>query len=157
LLRPEPGHPLQFTLASGGGVRVRPFYDFQASERYCLYLDPKMGMRISHRDVKFSGKWSDAGAFRYCNEVGATAECQFEGTGVRWLGRRFNDAGRAEISIDGQVVGTVDQFGPGRDLPFDWSHGGLAPGRHTIQLRLLPDKPEKSSDRYLNLIGFESL
>ncbi len=49
----------------------------------------------------------------------------------------------------------MDRYGPGRDLPFDWVHKGLAPGRHTIRLRLLPDKVEKSTDRYLNVVGFE--
>ena len=120
-------------------------------------LDPKMGARNPHREVKFTGRWGDAGVFRFSNEVGATAECEFEGTGVRWLGRRFDDAGKAEITIDGKVVGVVDQFGPGRDLPFDWTHRGLSAGRHTIRLRLLPDKVEKSKDRYLNVVGFDGL
>jgi hypothetical protein len=116
-----------------------------------------LGTRIPHTEVKFTGQWRDAGVFRFSNEIGATAECAFEGTGVRWLGHRFDDAGRAEITIDGKSVGVVDQFGPGRDLPFDWTHHRLSPGRHTIRLRLRPDKPEQSKDRYLNVIGFEVL
>lgn len=156
-LAPVSGRPLCFELVSNPAVKARPFYAFGAGEHYFLYLDPKMGTRIGHRDVRFTGRWNDAGAFRFSNDAGATAQCDFEGTGVRWLGRRFDDAGRAEITIDGQVVGVVDQYGPGRDLPFDWTHRGLAPGRHTIRLRLLPDKPDASTDRYLNVIGFEVL
>ena len=151
------GEPLKFNLTGNSAVQARPFYTFREGERYFLYLDPKMGMRISCRDVKFTGKWNDAGVFRFSNDAGATAECMFEGTGVRWLGRRFDDAGRAEISIDGKVVATTDQYGPGRDLPFDWSFRGLTPGTHRIQLRLLPEAPEQSKDRYLNVIGFEAL
>jgi hypothetical protein len=157
ILSPAPEQPLRFTLASNSAVQVRPFYSLPAGERYFIYLDPRMGTRISHQNVKFTGQWNDAGAHRFSNEVGATAECRFEGSGIRWLGWRYNDAGRAEISIDGQVIGIVDQYGPGRDLPFDWSRRGLAPGPHTIRLRLLPDKPESSSDRYLNVRGFEVL
>jgi uncharacterized protein len=157
LLTPVGNQPLHFSLSSNPEVRVRAFYLFTAGERYFMYLDPGMGRRIPYHDVRFSGKWNDAGAFRFSNEVGATAECDFEGTGVRWLGRRFNDAGQAEIMIDGKIVGNVDQFGPGRDLPFDWAYRGLSPGRHTISLKLLADKPELSTDRYLNVIGFEML
>ena len=156
-LMPVEGQPLCFNLASNRAVQVRPFHTYRAGERYFVYLDPKMGARISHRDVRFTGKWGDSGAFRFSNEVGATAECEFEGAGVRWLGRRFNDAGRAEIAIDGKVIGVMDQYGPGRDLPFDWARRGLVPGKHRIQLRLLPDKVEHSSDCYLNVAGFEAL
>jgi DUF1680 family protein len=156
LLAPEE-QPLCFRLITDPAVHARPFNAFRGGERYFVYLDPKLGERIPHRDVKFTGQWGDAGVLRFSNEVGATAECEFEGTGVRWLGRRFDDAGQAEITIDGKAVGVVDQFGPGRDLPFDWTHHGLSAGPHTIRLRLLPDKVENSKDRYLNVIGFAVL
>src|SRR6185369_8724004 len=103
---------LRFSAVSNPTVHARPFADFREGERYFMYLDPKMGNRISYHDVKLTGKWHDAGAFRFCNEVGATAECEFEGTGVRWLGRRFNDGGAAEILIDGKTIATVNQYGP---------------------------------------------
>ena len=157
LLVQEEGNPLHFSLVSNKSIRCQPFASFGQAERYFVYLDPKMGRRISYHDVNFTGKWNDAGVFRLSNEIGATARCEFYGTGVRWLGRRFNDAGKAEIRIDGQVIASADQYGPGRDLPFDWSHSGLARGSHTIELRLLPDKPEGSTDRFLNVIGFEGL
>jgi len=144
-------------VATNPAVRVRPFYALPAGERYFVYLDPKLGTRILHPDVKFTGRWNNAGVHRFSNEVGATAQCEFEGTGVRWLGWRYDDAGRAEVSIDGQVIGSVDQYGPGRDLPFDWSRRDLAPGRHTIRLRLLPEKSPTSINYYLNVRGFEVL
>jgi DUF1680 family protein len=154
VLIPEQGHALTFHLADQS-VKVWPFYELTAGERYFLYLDRTMGNRIPHQDVKFSGQWNDSGAFRFCNEIGAAAECEFEGTGVRWLGWRFDDAGRAEVKIDDAVVGVVDQYGPGRELPFDWSFRGLSPGRHIISLRLLPEKSDASTNRYVNVQGFE--
>jgi DUF1680 family protein len=156
-LKPAKRGPLCFDAGSNHAVQARPFYAFGEAERYYVYLDPTLPTRIPHEALQFTGEWHNAGAFRFSNQVDAAVECAFEGSGVRWLGRRFNDAGRAEITIDGQVVAAVDQYGPGRDLPFDWSHRGLAPGRHTIRLRLLPDKPEQSLDRYLNVIGFEAV
>jgi len=157
LLVPTDGQPLHFKLATDVAVRARPFYELHEGQPYLIYLDPKTGMRISHREMTFTGQWYDAGAFRFSNEIGAAAACEFEGSGIRWLGKRFDDGGKAEITIDGKVVGVVDQYGPGRDLPFDWRHSGLLPGRHSIRLKLLPEIPENSKNRYLNVIGFEVL
>ena len=157
VLTPIAGEPLHFRLAENPSVMARPFASFDPDQRYFVYLDPDMGRRIPHSDLTLTGHWNNAGVFRFSNEIGATAECEFEGTGVKWLGKRFDDAGTGEISIDGKVVGIVDQYGPGRDLPFDWSHRGLAAGRHKIRIRLLPDKPEPSSNRFLNVAGFEVL
>jgi hypothetical protein len=89
--------------------------------------------------------------------VGATAEATFEGTGIRWLGYKFDDAGQAEVTIDDKPVAVVDQYGPGRDLAFDWSHIGLSPGKHTIRLKLLDSKNPKSKDRFINVAGFDIL
>jgi DUF1680 family protein len=155
VLRSVAGEPLHYRLAGNPSVVARPFASYGPDRRYFVYLDPEMGRRIPHTDLTFTGRWNNAGVFRFSNEVGATVEGQFEGTGVRWLGRRFDDAGTAEISIDGRVVGIVDQHGPGRDLPFDWSHRGLASGRHKIRIRLLAEKPRPSSDRFLNVAGLE--
>jgi hypothetical protein len=120
-------------------------------------LDPAAAWQIPPRSIAFQGRWNDAGAFRFTNAVGATAESTFEGTGIRWLGFRFDDAGRADVAIDGKVVAQVSQYGPGRELPFDWSHRHLKPGRHTIKLTLLPTKDAASRDRYINVVGFEIL
>ena len=152
---PNKREPLRFDFPSDPAVQARPFYSFREAERYFVYLGPGILGRIPHSELQFTGVWQNGGAFRFSNEPEATVECVFEGSGIRWLGRRFNDAGRAEVTIDGRRVGVVDQYGPGRDLPFDLSQTGLAPGRHVIRLRLLTDKPEQSLDRFLNVIGFE--
>jgi DUF1680 family protein len=156
-LVPSAGESLTYHLASDPAALARPFYAFKDGEPYYLYLDPKAANRVTHRAVTFSEGWNDSGAFRFCNIVGATAEYAFEGTGIRWLGYRYDDAGRAEVRIDGKVVAVVDQFGPGRDLPFDWKYEGLPMGRHTIHLTLLSEKSAESKDRFLNVAGFEIL
>lgn len=154
-LVPSAGEPLTYHLTTLLSALVRPFYAFKEGEPYFLYLDPKAANRFPHRLITFSPHWQDAGAFRFSNVVGATAEFTFEGTGVRWLGYRFDDAGHGEVRIDGQVVAIVDQFGPGRNLPFDWKHEGLTLGKHTVKITLLPEKNPASKDRYLNVAGFE--
>jgi hypothetical protein len=134
---------------------VRPFYAYHEGEPYFLYFDPASANRIPHRVLSYQGSWNDGSAFHFTNAIGATVECKFLGTGVRWLGFRFDDAGKAEVGIDGKVVATVDQYGPGRELPFEWFQKHLKRGPHSIRLRLLAEKPPPSKDRFINVAGFE--
>ena len=156
-LLPVSGEALTWRLAGDPAVLARPFYAYKEGEPYYLYFDPAAGNRVSHHSLSYQGSWHDGSAFHFTNSVGATVECKFQGTGVRWLGSRFDDAGKAEVSIDGKFVATVDQYGPGRNLPFQWSQRNLKPGAHTIRLRLLEEKPPRSKDRYINVAGFEPI
>ena len=61
------------------------------------------------------------------------------------------------MSIDGKVVAAVDQYGPGRNLPFEWSQKNLTRGAHSIRLRLLDEKSPQSKDRFINVAGFEAI
>lgn len=155
VLEPSPGEPLVFHVRGAPDLLLRPFSDFGAGEPYWLYLDPGLQHRIDHRAVEFAGTWRDAGRFRYSDEKGAMAQVEFTGVGIRWLGYAFDDAGIAEVAIDGAIVGRVDQFGPGRDLPFDWRHRGLTEGRHVLRIRLLGERHASSKGCYLNVAGFE--
>jgi DUF1680 family protein len=154
-LPPAPGQPLTWRLATDPAVEFRPFYSFKQGQTYFLYLDPTAGRRILHGALAYQKAWNSAGQFHFTNVVGATAEATFEGTGIRWLGYKFDDAGQAEVTMDDKPVAVVDQYGPGRDLPFDWSHAGLSPGKHTIRLKLLESKNPKSKDRFINVAGFD--
>jgi DUF1680 family protein len=154
---PSESEPLTYHLRTDPNVLLRPFAAYREGEPYYLYLDPASEFRTSYRAATFSAGWNDGGQFKFGNTVGATVEISFEGVGIRWMGSRFDDAGRAEVRIDGKIIGIVDQYGPGRDLPFQWEHRGLAPGKHTLKLTLLPDKNPASRDRYLNVAGFEAL
>jgi DUF1680 family protein len=149
------GEALTYRLESDNDVIFRPFYAFKEGERYFLYLDPDARLHVPAGDAKIAGSWQGGSSFRFTNAVGASATVTFEGAGVRWLGGKYDDAGRAEVKIDGKVVATVDQYGPGRNLPFDWRIDGLAPGTHTLQITVLPGKSSESKDRFINFAGFE--
>jgi hypothetical protein len=151
------GEPLTWRLAADSAVLVRPFYAYKEGEPYYLYFDPAAANRISHRSLSYQGGWNNGSAFHFTNSVGAIVECSFRGTGIRWLGFRFDDAGKAEVSIDGKVVATVDQYGAGRNLPFDWSQKNLKHGSHTIRLRLLDEKLPQSKGRFINVAGFDAI
>ena len=149
------GQPLHYRATRADGVQLRPYYELAEGQRYYLFADSRLGTRIPHTELVYAGKWSSGGMHHFSNDPGATAQAEFDGTGIRWHGWRFDDAGIADVSIDGQIVATVDQFAPGRDLPFDWSKHNLPPGHHTIRLKLLPTKNPKSSNNYINIAGFD--
>ena len=77
--------------------------------------------------------------------------------GRYWLGYRFDDAGLAQVLIDGSAVATVDQYGPGRNLPFEWSSDDLFPGWHTIQIRVLGQRNPSALNNYINVAGFHAI
>ena len=156
-LKRDPTRPLTWTVAAAPSIQARPFYSFAQGEQYFMYITQREGDHISRRGIKFTGSWNDASVFRYTNAVGASAEASFEGTGIRWLGKKYDDAGTVEVTIDGKVIGVVDQYAPKRDLPFEWTCKGLTAGKHTIRLRLLEAKNPKSRERFINVTGFDVL
>jgi uncharacterized protein len=147
------GEPLTYRPRSGADLLVRPFYAFKQDERYSLYLDPN---RHSHRDARFTGDgWRESRAFRYDDHPGDSASFTFHGTGVRWIGYRFDDAGIAEVRIDDRPVVRVDQYAPRRDVPFEWRSDDLPAGEHRITITVAEAKPAASRGRFINIAGFE--
>jgi uncharacterized protein len=108
-------------------------------------------------DVTYSGPWNLNLSMAYTNATGSAAEVQLPGTGIRWRWERFDDAGIARVEIDGRVVGTVDQYGPQRNVPAQSDFTGLGPGPHRIRVVCTGTKRAASSNTYLNSLGFASL
>ena len=149
------GEPLTYRPRSGAELLVRPFYAFKQDERYSLYLDPN---RHSHREARFSGGgWKESEAFRFDDRPGDSAAFAFRGTGVRWIGFRFDDAGIADVRIDDRPVVKVDQYAPRRDEPFEWRSEKLSAGEHRITITVAESKPQASKGRFINIAGFEVL
>ena len=154
-LRPVAGQPLTWQLADDASVRARPFYTYGEGAPYFLYFDPIDETDGGRQRIKFKGLWSGADHFQVSTIAGTTAQYTFEGTAIRWRGFKFDDAGKAEVTLDGKVVAVVDQYGPGRELPFDWSLKDLAPGKHTISIKVLAAKSAQSKGVFINVAGFE--
>ncbi len=152
-LVPSDGEPLTYHPRSGADLLVRPFYALKQGEPYSLYLDPN---RHSHRAARFSGEgWRGSESFRYNDRPGASVAFTFYGTGVRWIGFRFDDAGVAEVRIDDRIVAQVDQHGPHRDEPFEWRTEGLPGGAHRLTITITETQPAGSKGRFINVAGFE--
>lgn len=155
-LVPSPGEALTYRLKSDPDVLARPFYAFKAGEPYFLYLSTDAIGRIPYRRFQLGGQWKDSGKFWYGNEPGAWCEGSFTGPAVSLLGYLFDDGGRADVQIDGKRVGTIDDYGPGRDIPHEWPFFGFGPGRHRIRITVLADKSAQSKDHYINIAGLKT-
>jgi len=146
--------PLVFSPKSNSKIILKPYYAFTAEQQYKLYIDPNAGLV---EQPQFSGRWRKGSEFMYSNDPNAVAKAIFEGTSIRWQGRKYGDAGKAEVSIDGQVVAVIDQYKPESDQqfePFEWKYEGLTPGSHVISIRVLGQKNENSKNTYINVAGF---
>ena len=154
----SPGEPLTYHLSTDPSVLVRPFYAYKEGERYLVYLDPDADFSgIGHNQLDYSPGWQNLGVHHVTTKPGAEVRYAFEGEGIRWVGFKFDDAGKAEVSIDGKVVDVVDQYSPGREIPFSWERRGLTKGKHTIAIKLLEEKNPASKDRYINIARLEVL
>jgi hypothetical protein len=133
---------------------------YWVGERECagtasLYHGPLLLVQeVDRRNeaVQFSPEWKrreDMAAIT--KDIGATVEAVFEGASVVWNGWFFDDAGQAQVTIDGREVAVVDQYGPVREVPFQWEYRDLPPGKHTIKITLLSKKNEKSKGHWINV------
>jgi uncharacterized protein len=157
-LTPSPGEPLTFHLAADPSVLVRPFYMFRQDEPYYIYFDPaRAWSRTSHEHLQYSGEWTVPGFLHVTRTPGSTVEFAFEGVGFRWVGQKFDDAGKCEVSVDGKAVAQVDQYAPERGAAFSYVVRDLPSGRHAVRLKLLEEKNPASKDRYANIGAFDVL
>lgn len=155
---PVTGEPMSFRLKSDSNVLFRPFYRFKQGERYFMYFNPRHPWtRRLPSELKFSSGWNMnlTDDLQTTTNVGAFVEHTFTGRQIRWIGRMFDDAGRAEVRLDGQVIATVDQYAPVRDTPFRYEINNLPEGPHTLRLTLLADPHPASKNRRLNVAGFD--
>lgn len=149
-LKPTSG-ALTFRLAGHDDVVARPLYAFPAGKTYYLYVDPAYTWRaIAGDQLKLTGKWTK-GALLVTREVGAQLEFEFQGDAVRWMGEKYDDAGRSQVFIDDKPVEIVDQYDRHRGRPFRYVLSGLTPGHHTLRIVVLEEKNPKSKDHYVNV------
>lgn len=155
---PTAGEPLVYHLASAPDVLVRPYYQYRQGERYYMYFNPQHPWtRLPIEALTFSGGWglNPIEDLHVAATPGAYVEATFTGSRIRWVGRQFDDAGKCEVSIDGKVIATVDQYQPARDVPFRYESAHLPAGKHTIRLTVQPEKNQASKNRYVNIAGFD--
>jgi len=91
-------------------------------------------------ELRSAGSWesgtvtgASARWIHYSFSIGAQVRFFFVGTGVEWIGLRSQLMGIAEVTLDGVVLGTVDQFGTSFEAMVKlYSVSGLANGLHEL-------------------------
>jgi len=137
----------------------RPFYETKAGEHYRMYFERVGKTTISPDELVFHGNWSQDGIARYSRDRGCYFEGKFKGSTLVWEGLRHQDAGMAKVSIDGEEVADVDQYGytgvvqrvDQSEVPFRWSVTNIGGGEHTIKVTILPRKNPASGGTKINV------
>lgn len=124
---------------------------------------------VDDRDpaITYTGAWSNwsesvnyGGTIKYLEQLTGkdTAELTFVGTGIEVISCTNHDRGMLEISIDGEVIETVDTYTPstGRQAKV-FSKTDLPYGRHTIVVRATNTKNPSSSWEKVELDAFNIL
>jgi len=139
---------------------LRPFYDMRIGEYYEMYHDRWGQKEILADDLTFTGDWLEKGVSRFTKTAGSTFEVTFKGSAITWEGYRQDNAGKAQVIIDGKEVAMVDQYGytdvyvprlDQREVPFRWSFSNLSSGEHHIKVTALSDKSRLSKGIVLNV------
>jgi GH25 family lysozyme M1 (1,4-beta-N-acetylmuramidase) len=88
---------------------------------------------------------------------GAAASYTFTGTRVTWFTVTGPAHGKAAVSIDGRARGTFNQYAPSTEFKVGRTFKGLAPGEHTITVRVLGEKGSTSgTDTQVAIDAFEA-
>jgi len=107
--------------------------------------------------VAYSGHWS-SGAFRsafrgtltYSDEPGAIARFSFEGTEFQYIYTKAPNRGMALVSIDG-ISQTIDLYDPQPVWQVRTVFGGLKPGPHVAEVRVLGRRNSASSGNFIDI------
>lgn len=112
--------------------------------------------------IAYSGTWTtwtdigDYGSTEHnSNTTNNTATLSFTGTGVQWVGAKYNTYGKAEVIVDGVSRGIVDQYAASKQYQqVLYEIAGLSSGAHTIQLKVTGTKNASSSGYYVDVDDF---
>jgi DUF1680 family protein len=151
---PIPNEPLNFKIEGHPNWVLRPYYRIVANDPYIVYLDSTSGMNIPESSITRVGTWYQGTNLWSSNQVGAYVEVLFKGVGIRWKGYKFNDAGIANLTIDDNFVGAVDQYNISRDVPFQWEKNDIAYGIHTLRITISGSKNQSSIGNFINYSDF---
>ena len=91
--------------------------------------------------IVYSGTWTPEqnevfyeGTAKGTDEVGAAFEFTFQGTAIRWYGKRKLDFGISDLFLDGELADSVYSYGEPRMGQLLFERTGLPVGEHTIRV-----------------------
>src|SRR5204863_119882 len=96
------------------------------------------------------------GAAALAMDVSSSATFAFTGTVVRWLGYRDPWSGLAQVTLDGQLQGTVDTYAATfESQAVLYTLTGLVPGRHTLAIQATGRRHPLSLGNWVWVDAFE--
>jgi hypothetical protein len=127
---------------------------------------PSAGARVEESDaaVSLSAGWTrsnsrfgwSGGAAMQSTVAGATASFSFNGTSVRWIGRRSKDGGIALVSVDGGPAREVDLFSRPNEIRTSvLTIYGLSPGPHTLTIQVTAHQNPDANSNVVTVDAFE--
>lgn len=96
------------------------------------------------------------GRYRWANASSASASIDFSGTSIDWITAVGPGFGKAAVTIDGVSMGQVDLYASSAVWQTPVTYGGLAPGPHTMLVRVLGTKNAASSSTKVVVDAFVS-
>jgi hypothetical protein len=116
-----------------------------------------------HPSIRYTGTWLHDGHFEepmehsisYSNTPGDELRFVFLGTTLKYFYTKAPNRGRCEIVIDGTRRGVIDLYSSKIEWRSSTEFHDLGSGLHNLVLRVLPHKNPASSDRFVDLDGFE--
>ncbi len=115
--------------------------------------------------VKYSDGWTGVevdgprgGTLHYANASGSTVELTCTGTEIELLYKMGPDCGIARITIDGRPAAPaeLDTYGP--TVNWNAQHRlaeGLSRAEHVLRIEVTGSKHEKSTNTYVQVVGFD--
>ena len=113
--------------------------------------------------IVHTGSWTQqilssayGGSLEYSKIKGSTAQFTFTGRNVAWVSSKGPDRGKATVSVDGVVVGTIDLYAStANERRIVFSKSDLDPMySHTITVQVLGTKRSASSDTRVDVDAF---
>jgi hypothetical protein len=94
------------------------------------------------------------GEYRSSAAASSTATVTFVGTSIDWTTAKGKTYGKASVTIDGAAKGTFDLYQGTTTWKSVISFTGLAPGSHTMLIRVLGQKNTKATGKTVIVDGF---
>lgn len=103
--------------------------------------------------IEYRGHWlhdrqfpkSSGQSLTYSADVGDSFGLKFLGTGITYVYTRAENRGEALVSIDGNEAARIDMYSPDIQWQSKSVFGKLAPGLHTFEVKILPEKRSKAT------------
>jgi hypothetical protein len=98
---------------------------------------------------------ADGGSYRVASVATAKVSVSFTGTGIDWIAAKGKSYGRATVAIDGVTKGIVDLYAASQVWKSVIAYSGLAPGAHTMIIRVLGLKSGPATGTKVVIDGFK--